>query len=118
MACFFWSSLLLRLALQFGPPEFFAIICGSMVLLIYLSRGSAGKALVMILVGLLLGTVGIDSISGISRFDFGSPYLLDGIDFIPLAMGLFGISEVLMNLEETAERTIFQSKAEEPSAQP
>ena len=54
----------------------------------------------MILVGLLLGTVGIDRISGISRFDFGSPYLLDGIDFIPLAMGLFGISEVLMNLEE------------------
>lgn len=97
-------------ALQFGPPEFFAIICGSMVLLIYLSRGSAGKAFVMILVGLLLGTVGIDSISGVSRFNFGSPYLLDGIDFIPLAMGLFGISEVLENLEETGERTIFKSK--------
>jgi putative tricarboxylic transport membrane protein len=101
---------LAQAALQFGPPEFFAIICGSMVLLIYLSRGSAGKALVMILVGLLLGTVGIDSISGISRFDFGFPYLLDGIDFIPLAMGLFGISEVLINLEETEERSIFQSK--------
>jgi putative tricarboxylic transport membrane protein len=101
---------LAQAALQFGPPEFFAIISGSMVLLIYLSRGSAGKAFVMILVGLLLGTVGIDSISGIARFDFGSPYLLDGIDFIPLAMGLFGISEVLINLEETIERTVFESK--------
>ena len=101
---------LAQVALQFGPPEFFAIISGSMVLLIYLSRGSAGKAFVMILVGLLLGTVGIDSISGIARFDFGTPYLLDGIDFIPLAMGLFGISEVLMNLDETIERTIFESK--------
>jgi len=101
---------LAQAALQFGPPEFFAIICGSMVLLIYLSRGSAGKAFIMILVGLLLGTVGIDSISGIARFDFGTPYLLDGIDFIPLAMGLFGISEVLMNLEETIERTVFESK--------
>ena len=101
---------LAQAALQFGPPEFFALICGSMVFLVYLSKGAAGKAFIMILIGLILGTVGIDRISGVSRFDFGFPYLLDGIDFIPLAMGLFGISEVLMNLEETMERTIFESK--------
>ncbi len=101
---------LAQAALKFAPPEIFAIICASMVLLIYLSKGSPAKAFAMILVGLLLGTVGIDRISGISRFDFGSSYLLDGIDFIPLAMGLFGISEILMNLEEAEERSIFESK--------
>jgi len=106
----FLVFILAQVALKFGPPEYFSLICVSMTLLIYLAKGSASKALIMILIGLMLGSVGIDKITGIARFDFGSSYLLDGIDFIPLAMGLFGISEVLMNLEETEERTIFQSK--------
>ena len=106
----FLVFVLAQAALKFGPPEYFALICVSMTLLIYLAKGAPGKAFIMILVGLILGTVGIDKITGVARFDFGSAYLLDGIDFIPLAMGLFGISEVLENLEETGERTIFKSK--------
>jgi putative tricarboxylic transport membrane protein len=97
-------------ALKFGPPEFFSLICMSMALLTYLAKGSAIKAVVMILVGLLLGTVGIDQISGAARFVFGSPILYDGIGFIPLAMGLFGISEILTNLAHPSERTIFETR--------
>jgi len=106
----FLVFILAQVALKFGPPEYFALICVSMTLLIYLAKGSAGKAFIMVLVGLLLGSVGIDKITGMARFSFGSSYLLDGIDFIPLAMGLFGISEVLVNLEEAEERSVFQSK--------
>jgi putative tricarboxylic transport membrane protein len=101
---------LAQMGLKIGPPEFFSIICMSMTILIYLARGSVVKAIVMILIGLILGTVGMDSISGMQRFTFGSTTLLDGIDLVPLVMGIFGISEILINLEETFDRTIFQTK--------
>jgi putative tricarboxylic transport membrane protein len=101
---------LAQAALRFGPPEYFSLICMSMTLLIYLAKGSVVKAIAMVLFGIILSTVGIDSISGVPRFAFGVPSLLDGVGFVPLTMGLFGISEVLTNLEQPLERVIFQSR--------
>jgi putative tricarboxylic transport membrane protein len=101
---------LAKAALKFGPPEYFSLICLSLLIAIYLARGSFVKALIMILLGLILGCVGIDSVSAIPRFAFRCPSLYDGIGLGQIAMGLFGISEVLINLEESMDRSIFQTR--------
>jgi putative tricarboxylic transport membrane protein len=101
---------LAQAALKFGPPEYFSLICMSMTLLSYLAKGSVIKAIVMVIFGLMLSTVGLDLVSGIPRFHFGAPSLLDGIGFVPLAMGLFGISEVITNIEGPLERMILKTK--------
>ena len=101
---------LAQAALKFGPPEYFSLVCMSMTVLVYLAKGSVVKAIVMIVVGLILSTVGIDLISGMPRFAFGSSTLTDGLGLVPVAMGLFGISEVLTNLEGPLERTFFETK--------
>jgi putative tricarboxylic transport membrane protein len=101
---------LAEIAVAFGPPEYFSLICLTMILSVYLSRGSLFKSFIMIITGLILSTVGMDPISGKTRFTFGCGTLIDGIGLVPVAMGLFGISEVLMNLEESLERIIFKAK--------
>ncbi len=101
---------LAQYALSFGPPEYFSLICLGMTLLVYLARGPLVKAVISILFGFLLSTVGLDLISGVPRFAFKSPILLDGLGFVPVTMGLFGVAEVLTNLEESVERTIFRSR--------
>jgi putative tricarboxylic transport membrane protein len=110
IALMFLAITLADIAVAFGPPEYFSLICMSMVLSVYLARGSFAKAVIMILVGLLLSTVGMDLVSGRPRFTFGCGTLIDGIGLVPAAMGLFGISEVLMNLEESLDRVIFKAK--------
>jgi len=97
------------LALKFGPPEYFALMCMGLTVVAYLARGSLIKALIMAIVGLFLGCVGSDIISGRLRFVFGIPELADGIGIVPLAMGLFGISEVLTNIEKPFKKTIFET---------
>src|SRR3972149_1275004 len=87
------------IALRFGPPEFFALMIVGIMVLTFLSSGSMLKALMMAAVGLILGGVGMDSISGRYRFTFNIQVLLDGVGLVPAVMGLFGISEVLENLE-------------------
>jgi putative tricarboxylic transport membrane protein len=88
------------IALRFGPPEFFAIgVCG-LILLMRLSGGSILKAFIMILVGMALSTVGVDFLTGIERFTCGIQDLGQGIEFLPVAMGLFGIAEVLITAEQ------------------
>ena len=88
------------IALRFGPPEFFAIgVCG-LILLIRLSGGSVLKAFIMILLGMALSTVGVDFLTGIERFTYGIQDLGQGIEFLPVAMGLFGIAEVLITAEQ------------------
>jgi len=89
---------LARAALAFGPPEYFSIVFMSMTLLIYLAQGSVVKAIVMILFGLILSAVGVDMVAGEQRFTYRSDTLQDGIGLVPLAMGLFGIAEVLSNI--------------------
>ena len=97
-------------ALNFGPPEYFSLMILGMTLLIYLTSGSIPKALMMGVLGLILGVIGIDPISGAQRFTFNVLELSDGIGLVPLVMGLFGISEVLLNVEQDLKREIFQTK--------
>jgi putative tricarboxylic transport membrane protein len=88
------------IALRFGPAEFFAIgVCG-LILLMRLSGGSLLQSFIMILVGMALGTVGVDFLAGTERFTFGNVELGQGIDFLPVAMGIFGIAEVLTTVAE------------------
>jgi putative tricarboxylic transport membrane protein len=102
------APLLVKVTLSFGPPEYFSLMVLGTTLVTYFTRGSMLKALIMALVGVLLGSVGVDSISGRYRFTFGIPTLMDGLGLVPLIMGLFGISEVLLNLEHLADkRTIY-----------
>ena len=103
---------LAKAALSFGPAEYFSIVFMSMILLVYLAQGSLLKAIVMIIFGLILSTSGADLVSGVQRFTFGSDTLQDGIGLVPLAMGLFGISEVLSNIEEVVkvDRTFLKTK--------
>ncbi len=110
IALMFLAAPLAKVALKFGPPEYFALMCLCLTILIYLAKGSVVKAVIMGLFGLLLSTIGLDLTTGKPRFAFGSATLFDGIGMVPLVMGLFGISEVLSNVEGPLERAIFQSK--------
>jgi len=101
----FLAPLLAKVTLSFGPPEYFALMILGLTLLTYFARESMVKALMMAAVGLLCGTVGQDTISGRFRFAFGIRTLEDGLGLVPVIMGLFGISEVLLNLEQRAEAT-------------
>lgn len=93
------ATLLSKVALGFGPPEYFALIFMSFSVLIYLSSGSPLKALIMAVIGIFLGTVGTDFITGDLRFTYGSLTLSDGLGLVPVVMGAFGIAEVFENLE-------------------
>lgn len=91
-----------RWALKFGPPEYFAIITFGFVFITYLSLGSRLKAVIMAFAGLLLSSVGLDPITSEQRMTLGIPHLFEGIGVAPLAMGLFGVAEVLKNFETLA----------------
>jgi putative tricarboxylic transport membrane protein len=96
-------------ALKFGPTEYFALILMGLMMAIYLSEGSPLKGLMMAATGLVLGMVGLDPVQGADRFTFGLPKLTDGFDFVVVAMGLFGVAEVLSNVEAPEVRDIFQT---------
>lgn len=97
-------------ALHFGPPEYFALMCAALVVLTFLSRASMYKSLMMGLLGLLLSFVGLDMFTSVQRFTFGVNELSDGIGLIPLVMGLFGVAEILLNLEHSMRREIYETK--------
>ena len=86
-------------ALKFGPAEYFSLILLGLVAAIVLAQGDVLKAIAMTLLGLLLGLVGTDVNSGVERFTFGIPQLSDGISFVVISMGIFGIAEIIANLE-------------------
>jgi putative tricarboxylic transport membrane protein len=90
---------LANLALKFGPAEYFSLMVLGLVASIVLAHGSLLKAIGMIVLGLLLGLVGTDVTSGAPRYTFDVPELADGISFVALAMGLFGLGEIIVNLE-------------------
>src|SRR5688572_11361346 len=83
-------------ALRFGPPEYTALLLMGFFVLAYMSGGSMLKTLAMASFGLLLGMIGIDAMSGYTRFSFGMVELGDGVGIVPVAVGLFGISEILL----------------------
>ncbi|MGE5577270.1 MAG: tripartite tricarboxylate transporter permease [Syntrophothermus sp.] len=93
------SPALASFALKFGPPQYFALMFLGLVTLTSLSGGNSVKGFMMTIAGLLLAMVGMDAITGKPRFIMGNLQLLNGFDFLPAAMGLFGISEVLVTLE-------------------
>jgi putative tricarboxylic transport membrane protein len=88
---------LARAALAFGPPEFASLMVFAFVVLSNVTGGSLTKALMMVIAGLILGTVGLDPVTGNERFTFGSTYLLGAIEFVAVAIGVFGLGEVLVN---------------------
>ncbi len=100
---------LAKFALKFGPPEYFALIFCGLSILIYLASASVLKAVIMALAGLFLGLIGTDIVTGHLRFTFGSVTLMDGVGMVPVVMGLFGIAEVLENLEKGLRRDIFKT---------
>ncbi|HEX7125412.1 MAG TPA: tripartite tricarboxylate transporter permease [Thermodesulfobacteriota bacterium] len=97
-------------ALRFGPTEYFALMVAGLVILSYMTHGSMVKGLMMAAAGLVLGTVGLDTITGRPRFTFGLTELSDGIGFLPMAMGLFGIAEVLVGLEGGEKRDVYTGR--------
>ena len=106
------APLLSRFALRFGPPEFFALMILGLTMVTYLCMGSIIKGLIMAVAGIAVSAIGQDPISGTTRFTLGSVTLMDGVGIVPAAMGLFGISEVLTNIEEDIKQEIFTTKIE------
>jgi TctA family transporter len=101
---------LAELAFKFGPAEYFSLMVFGLIGSIVLASGSLLKAVGMILLGLLLGMIGTDVTSGTQRFVFGVPELADGIGFVSLAMGLFGICDIINSLEKRDKRDILKGK--------
>jgi putative tricarboxylic transport membrane protein len=101
---------LARLALKFGPPEQFALMVLGLVILAYMGTGSVLKSLMMIVLGLTLAMVGLDHLSGFARFTHGRADLGDGVSFLAVAMGLFGVAEILTNVEKTVVREVIKPR--------
>jgi putative tricarboxylic transport membrane protein len=106
-----FSPPLATIALKFQPADYFSLMVFGLIGAVVLARGSLRKAIAMVVLGLLLGLVGTDVNSGVMRFTFGVPALAEGISFVALAMGMFGIAEVVYNLEQRGQdRQVFTSK--------
>ncbi len=97
-------------AVAFGPPEYFALALFGLALSATLSGGSPVRGMCMVFTGLLLGLVGIDTMTGVERYTFGIMSISDGIDLVPMLMGLFGIGEILHNLESKGGATLVSAK--------
>ncbi|MBS1230860.1 MAG: tctA4 [Proteobacteria bacterium] len=97
---------LAEMAMQFGPAEYFSLLVMGLIVSIILAHGSLLHAIGMILLGLLLGIIGTDVNSGAERFTFGAPWLADGIGFVVLAMGMYGVGEIVNNLEKKETRDV------------
>ena len=104
------APVLAKAALKFGPPEYFALMFFGLTMIIYLCVGSITKGLIMAVAGLVMSMVGQDTISGSTRFTLGSITLMDGVGIVPAAMGVFGIGEVLTNIEESIQREVISPK--------
>jgi len=103
-AMVFLAPPLATAALAFGPPEFFSLMVCGFIVLSNVTGASLLKSLMMAVVGLIIGTVGLDPVTGDYRFTFDSTYLLSGIEFVAVAIGLFGIAEVLANVDQPLDK--------------
>lgn len=101
----FGAPPLAKLALQFGPAEYFSLMLCGLIAAVVLARGSIIKAIAMVVLGLIFGLAGSDVNSGIRRFTFGFQGLADGIEFVALSMAIYGVAEVIVNLEKKAGET-------------
>jgi len=110
IALCFLAPLLAGIALQFGAPEYFSMMVVGIIVLTFLNSGSMIKSLMMAIIGLTLGGIGMDVITGKYRFTYGIQVLADGIGLVPSVMGLFGISEVFLNLESEIKRDLLTTR--------
>ncbi len=94
---------LAKVAIRFGPPEYCSLVCLGLIILVTLTGGSIAKGMMLGLLGLILSFIGLDTISGVPRFNFGMMQFMDGISIVPLIMGIFGVGEVLVNIERGDE---------------
>lgn len=106
----FLANPLANFALSFGPSEYFGIMCLGLILVIYMSKGSTIKGLIAAIAGFIISQIGRDAIYAIPRFTFGFRELDDGMEIVPVVMGLLGVSEVLINLEQTGEVSVYKTK--------
>ncbi len=107
----FLAPPLASMALKFGPPEYFSLMVLGLTVLTFLAGGSMVKSLMMAAFGVFVGNIGLDLVTAQPRFTFGLDILLDGVGLVPVVMGLFGISEVLFNVEERlSKQGIFEAK--------
>jgi putative tricarboxylic transport membrane protein len=106
----FLATPLAELAVKFGPPEYFSLVCLGLSVLIYLTQGSILRGLAMAGLGVFLSLIGQDVIQGTARFTFGFIGLIDGVGLIPLVMGFFGISEIFLNLEKIGKRIVVKTE--------
>jgi putative tricarboxylic transport membrane protein len=113
VALMFLAPPLASLALRFGPPEYFALLLLGLLVLAYMSAGSMVRALAMAALGLTLGMVGIDQMTGYFRFAFGVLELGDGIGVVPVAVGLFGLAEILVSAGRATRPQVLQPKLRE-----
>jgi putative tricarboxylic transport membrane protein len=115
----FLAPPLASFALRFGPPEYFTLLLLGLLALAYMSGGSMLKALAMAALGLLFGMIGIDPMTGFSRFSFGLVELGDGIGVVPVAVGLFGLSEILLTAGQATAPEVTKPRLREllPSPQ-
>lgn len=104
------STPLSHFALQFGPHEYFALIVLGLTFVAYLSHGSKLRAIMMACFGLILGNIGLDTINSTPRLTFGILQLFNGISIAPVAMGLFGIGEILINIEKIVSSEVIKTK--------
>ncbi len=96
----FLSTVLVEWALKFGPPEYFGLIMFGVALVTYLTQGSLLKGFIMVILGMLTATVGMDPLRGGARYEFGSSYLLGGFDIIIIAIGLFPLNEIMQMIAD------------------
>ena len=104
------GPLLTQVALSFGPADYFSLMLLGLIIASVLAQGSVIKAIGMVVFGVALGLVGTDVQTGQQRFTFGIPELSDGIGFVPVAMGMFGIAEIVLNLERPESRSVLTAK--------
>ncbi|MDB5375604.1 MAG: hypothetical protein JWR00_50 [Rubritepida sp.] len=104
------GPMLTQVALSFGPADYFSLMLLGLIIACVLAQGSIVKAIGMVVFGVALGLVGTDVQTGQQRFTFGIPELSDGIGFVPIAMGMFGIAEIVLNLERPESRSVMSTK--------
>jgi putative tricarboxylic transport membrane protein len=107
------APVLANLATKFGPSEIFALLLVAFLLLGSLGTGSFLKTSAMVMLGMLAGTVGMDTLTGVYRFTHGLRDLYDGLGFVPVAMGMFGLGEILSATEENMAREVYRPRLRE-----
>ncbi|MFH5927499.1 tripartite tricarboxylate transporter permease [Roseomonas xinghualingensis] len=104
------GPMLTSVALSFGPADYFSLMLLGLIISAVLAQGSVLKSIAMVVLGVALGLVGTDVQTGQQRFTFGIPELSDGIDFVAIAMGIFGLGEIILNLERPEARQVMSGK--------